>query len=274
MEVLYEKNADTRRPMASMTKIMTLIVAGDMLESGFLDMDDTVTFSAGAVGIDGVRLRVPVGERLSVRECIQAAALPSANDAAIALAEHIAGREARFVDYMNNKASRLALAHTRFVNCHGLDADGHYSTARDMAVLSAALLRYRDIAPILSLPSAGIHENRRILFSTNLLLGKYDGLIGMKTGTTTKAKNCFSATAVRGGVTLVAVVMGCPRPEGRFTDAAALLDYGFARYDGAMGERLFSRLLVLRGQLKPRLEEDEGTVPFGAFAARGAWRLP
>ena len=251
MEVLFERNADERVPMASITKVMTLTVVGDLLDNEQLALDDYVTVSHRAVGTEGATVSVVAGERLTVLDCIKAVALPSANDAAIVLAEGAAGSEKNFVALMNDKTEMLGLDDTQFANCHGLDAQGHYSTANDIALMSMVLLRNEAISPILAMKSAYIRNGKEKIYSTNELLDGYDGLVGIKTGTTSKAGNCLSTSATRNKITLIAVVLGCPTSKQRFEEAEKLLDYGFGLYDKKITDDWFMKLMVYRGQFVP-----------------------
>ena len=220
--VLFEKNADEQLPPASITKVMTLLLVMEALDSGQITLGDMVTCSEHAQSMGGSQIWFKTGEQLSVDDLLKAAAISSANDASVALAEHVAGSEEAFVALMNEKAAQLGMTNTRFVNATGLDADGHLTTARDIAAMSRALLAYPKISEL----RGGATQ----LVNTNKLVRFYDGCTGLKTGTTDGAGSCLSASAERGGLSLIAVTLGSPTSAERFSAARGLLDYGFANY--------------------------------------------
>lgn len=225
--IIWSRNADVRRPMASITKIMTAIVA---LENSKLT--DVVTVPPAAASVGQSTAYLESGERLTMKELLTAMLVQSGNDAATAIAMHVAGTEDRFVDMMNAKARTLGLVNTHFRNPHGLDAKGHYSTARELSVMARYAMANPSFASIVRLKKAtigsGAHKHK--LESTDLLLGNYDGAIGVKTGNTDGAGYSVVSAAVRSGVMLYAVVLGTVSDSQRFRDAKELLDWGFAHY--------------------------------------------
>ena len=235
--VLYEKNADERRSPASITKIMTLILIFDALDGGRLKMDDVVTTSAYAKSMGGSQVFLEEGETQTVETLIKCIVIASGNDASVAMAEHISGSEQEFVKQMNERAGRLGMENTHFEDCCGLtDSPNHYTSARDIALMSRELVeRYPKVLEYSSIWMENItHVTRQGtsefgLTNTNKLLRSFDGCVGLKTGSTSMAKYCFSGVAVRNGITLIASVMAAPDYKVRFQDAAAMLNYGFSR---------------------------------------------
>ena len=234
--VIYEKDPDTRRSPASITKIMTLILIFDALENGTLKMTDTVTTSAYAKSMGGSQVFLEEGETQDVETMIKCIVIASGNDASVAMAEHIGGSEQEFVRQMNLRAEGLGMKHTHFVNCNGLDAEGHETSARDIALISRELLlKYPEIhnyctiwmENITHTTSKGSSEFG--LTNTNKLIRQYEYATGLKTGSTGKAKFCVSATAEKNGVSLIAVIMGAEDSKARFKDAVTLLNYGFGK---------------------------------------------
>lgn len=235
-KVIYEKDADKEMPPASVTKIMTLILIFDALEEGQIDLEDEVTTSEHASSMGGSQVFLEVGEKQTVDTMIKCIAVASANDACVAMAEHIWGSEEEFVNHMNERAKGLGMEHTHFVNCCGLDTDGHLTTARDIALMSQELItRYPQIEEytmiwmenITHTTSKGSSEFG--LTNTNKLVRQYEYTTGLKTGSTDKAKFCVSATARKNNIDLIAVIMAAPDPKTRFQDASALLNYGFGK---------------------------------------------
>ena len=220
--VLLEKNACLRLPMASTTKIMTALVA---LERG--DPDDTVTITADSVGIEGSSIYLTLGEELTLKELLYALLLASANDAATAIAIHISGSVDAFASLMNEKAAELSLTDTHFENPHGLDSKDHYTTAYDLARITAAALKNKTLAEIVSTYKYNISGNRTLV-NHNKLLRQYDGCIGVKTGYTKSDGRCLVSAARRDGMTLIAVTLSAPDD---WRDHSAMLDYGFRYYE-------------------------------------------
>ncbi len=234
--VIAEKEADKARPIASVTKIMTLLLVAEAVDSGKLKLSDTVTVSEYAASMGGSQVFLEPGETQDVETMIKCISISSANDACVAMAEHLAGSEAAFVEQMNGKAKSLGMNQTTFRNCCGLDVTGHISCARDVALMSSELMKNHPWITKYTTTwmDTIVHTTRRGssefgLANTNKLLKQYNGITGLKTGSTDEAKYCLSATAERNGVKLVAVVLAAPDTKTRFREAAALLDYGFAK---------------------------------------------
>ena len=228
--VLYEKNAHEVRACASITKVMTLLLVMEAIDSGKLSLDDTITTSAHAASMGGSDIWLEPGETMTADEMIKATIVASANDAAVALAEHISGSEEAFVQQMNSKAKELGMKETVFKNCNGLDEDGHVTSAYDVAVMSKELIKHKKILEYSCIWMDELRDGKTQLVNTNKLLKSYKGITGLKTGTTSQAGSCISATAERDGLSLIAVVLGSTSGKDRFSDAAKLLDHGFANY--------------------------------------------
>lgn len=233
--VLYEQDADNKRPPASITKVMTLLLIFDALDSGRLRLDDTVSVSEYAASMGGSQVFLEAGETQTVETMIKCIAVASGNDSCVAMAEHIAGSEDAFVEQMNQRAQGLGMKNTHFVNCCGLDADNHFTTARDIALMSRELTtKYPQIFQYTTIWMENItHVTRRGssefgLTNTNKLIRQYEGATGLKTGSTSKAGFCLSGTATRNDISLIAVVMACDSSKARVAACSALLDYGFA----------------------------------------------
>lgn len=229
-EPLYEQTADERRSPASITKIMTLIIIMEELEKGNLKLTDTVTASTAASQMGGSQIYLREHEQMTVHELLKAITVVSANDAAFAMAEHIAGSEEAFVSRMNETAKRLKMENTHFVNCTGLDAEGHLTTARDIAIMSSELLKYDLIREYTTIWTDSLRDGKYSLVNTNRLIRFYDGATGLKTGSTDLAGSCISASAMRDGTELIAVILGAKSGDERFEEAKKLLNYGFANY--------------------------------------------
>ena len=232
-QVLYSQNPDEKLPIASVTKIMTLLIAAEEMQAGRLTMEDTVIASYNAFATGGSVIWLNEGEKMSVYDILRSIVISSANDACVALAEHISATEEAFVNRMNKRAEDLDMTNTHFVNCTGLDADDHYSTASDVAKMAAELRKYDYYDEFLLTRLTYVREGTdraTQLLNTNKLLG-YEGITGLKTGTTDNAGYCFTATAERGGMELVAVVLGAKTDEARFDIAQELLDYGFNGFE-------------------------------------------
>ena len=232
--VLYEKNANERLAPASVTKVMTLLLVMEALDSGRIGWDDTVTASEEAAGKGGSQVYLEPGEQMSMDEMLKSVVVSSANDCATALAEHVAGSESAFVAMMNDRAAELGLNDTHFVNCTGLDdgpeAAGHLTTAHDLAIMSRELLKHAEIKKYTTIWTDTVRGGRFGLSNTNKLVRFYEGTTGLKTGYTSAAGHCLSASAERDGIELIAVVMHCASSTDRFESAKALLNYGFANY--------------------------------------------
>lgn len=232
--VLFEKNAHEKLAPASVTKVMTLLLVMEALESGRISWDDMVTASEAAAGKGGSQVYLEVGEQMSMDEMLKSVVVSSANDCATALAEHIAGSEAAFVELMNARAAELGMADTHFVNCTGLDDDPnaaeHLTSAYDIAVMSRELLKHEEIKKYTTIWMDTVRGGQFGLSNTNKLVRFYNGTTGLKTGYTRAAGHCLSASAERDGIELIAVVLHCDSSADRFQSAKALLDYGFANY--------------------------------------------
>lgn len=230
-DILYEKEPDAEVPMASITKIMTLLLTLEAVEAGKISMTDIVPISEHAFNMGGSQIWLEPGEQFTLDELIKAICVCSANDAAVAVAEFVGGSEEAFAEMMNQKAAELGMTHTHFVNACGLDAEGHYSSARDVARMSAELLHHPKILEYSQIWMDSLRGGETQIVNTNKLLKTYPGTTGLKTGTTSKAGVCIAATAQRDGMNLLAVVLGSDSGKERFESAATLLDYGFATYE-------------------------------------------
>ena len=229
--ILYEKDAHTQYEPASVTKVMTLLLVMEAIDAGQLAWEDMVTASAHAISMGGSQIWLKENEQLSVRDMVKAVAVVSANDCAVALAEHVAGSEEAFVALMNQRASELGMEHTHFLNCTGLPASGHVTCAYDIALMSRALiLNHPEIREFTTIWMDTLRDGQFQLSNTNKLLRFYEGATGLKTGSTDSALYCLSATAERDGMELIAVVMHAPTSNDRFESAKVLLNYGFANY--------------------------------------------
>ena len=232
--VLYEKNADERRPVASITKVMTLLLTFEALQAGKISLTDIVPVSEHAYHMGGSQIWLEPGEQLTLQEMLKAICISSANDAAVAVAEFVAGSEPAFVDAMNARAAALGMTATHFANACGLDEEGHLSSARDVAVMSREmLLHHPEVREYCTVWMDTLRGGKTQLVNTNKLLKSYPGITGLKTGTTGKAGVCITASAERDGLRLIAVVLGAASGKERFEAAKTLLDYGFAHYDSA-----------------------------------------
>lgn len=229
--ILYGKNADEKLPMASITKVMTMLLVIEALEEGKITINDTVPVSAHAFSMGGSQIWLEPGEIFTVDEMMKAVAVSSANDAAVALAEYVGGSEEAFCDMMNRRAGELGMTNTHFVNACGLDAEGHYSTARDIAVMAKELMKHNMIYDYTTIWMDYLRGGRTQLVNTNKLLRSYNGITGLKTGTTSRAGVCICATARRENMSLIAVVLGADSSRERFSAARKLLDFGFANFE-------------------------------------------
>ena len=262
-QVLYEKSAHVQRPCASITKVMTLLLVFEAIDADTLHLDDVLTASAHAAGMGGSDIWLKEGEQMTVDDLIKACVVMSANDAAVVLAEAVAGSEDTFVERMNARAAELGMNDTVFKNCNGLDdsiSSGHYSSAYDVALMSRELItKHPEISKYSTTWMDKItHKTKKGekefgLTNTNKLIRTYTGITGLKTGSTSKAKYCLSATASRNGISLTAVVMASPDPKKRFNEAASLLDYGFSlcrNYSEKTSKVLPSKIKIAGGRKK------------------------
>lgn len=232
-QVLLSKNPDEKLPPASITKIMTLLLVMEAIDNGKITLEDTVTASRNASSKGGSQIWLKEGEQMTVHELLKATAVASANDASTALGEYVAGDEATFVAMMNERAAELGMTSTNFENCSGLDdtTENHYTTARDIAIMSCELMKHERIKEYTTIWMDSLRNGETELVNTNRLVRFYEGTTGLKTGTTSKAGYCISATAQRNGMELVAVVLGSDNSTDRFEDAKALLNWGFSNYE-------------------------------------------
>lgn len=231
-EILYSKNANEALPPASVTKVMTLLLIAEGIEKGKISLTDTVTVSEHAASMGGSQVFLKEGEKMSLEELLKCTVIASANDAAVALAEHLCGSESNFVSEMNRRALELGMKNTVFENVTGLDDTTlkHLTSAYDIAIMSSALIKYDFITKYSSLWQDSIRNGEFTLTNTNRLVRYYDGCNGLKTGSTAKAGYCISASAKRGDMQLIAVVMNASTRDERNKIARELLDYGFANY--------------------------------------------
>ena len=268
--VLYEKNADQPMPIASITKVMTLLLTFEAVHAGKFSLSSPVPVSAHAAGMGGSQIWLEPGEQFTLDEMLRAICVSSANDAAVAVAELVGGSEGAFVALMNAKAAQLGMSGTTFKNACGLDTEGHLSTARDVAVMSRAILtECPEVLHYSGIWTDTLRGGETMLVNTNKLLRRYDGITGLKTGTTGGAGVCISASASRDGLDLIAVVLGSNSSAERFEAATALLDYGFANYEAAPLPDLSQRPL--------RLAVDGGAaadVPLDYSALPGRLLVP
>ncbi len=261
--VLFEKNAHERLRPASVTKIMTLLLVMEAIDAGQLGWDDVVTASAAACKKGGSQVYLAEGEQMRLDEMVKAVCVASANDCAAALAEHLAGSEEAFVDKMNARAAELGMADTHFVNCTGLDDDPaakeHLTTAADIAVMSRELLKHDGIRKYTTIWTDSVRGGQFGLTNTNKLVRFYEGTTGLKTGYTSAAGHCVSATARRDGMELIAVVLRASSSPERFEAAKTLLSYGFANYALCRPEADAAEIPVVLGtQNTVRVEPEDG----------------
>ena len=260
--ILLEENSHEKLEPASVTKIMTLLLVMEAVDSGRISLDDPVAVSAYAAGMGGSQVYLKEGEQMPVSEMIKCVTVVSGNDCSVALAEHLAGSEGAFVAQMNQRAQELGMADTTFLNCTGLPAPGHLTSAHDIALMSRELiLNHPKIRDYTTIWMDSIRDGAFGLTNTNRLVRFYQGTTGLKTGYTSSAQYCMSATAERDGMELIAVVMRSPTVGQRFEDAKALLDYGFANYSlvPVYPEAPLAPVDVLLGvqaQVQPQLERD------------------
>lgn len=245
-DILYEQNADKKLKPASITKIMSLILIMEAIERRDFTPEEVVTASDYAASMGGSQIWLSPGESMTVDDLLKATVVGSANDATVALAEKVAGTEEVFVEKMNEKAKQLGMNNTKFKNSTGLDAEGHLTTAYDVAIMSRELLKYPLIKKYSTLWIERIRNGESELVNTNKLVRFYEGTTGLKTGTTSGAKYCLSASAKRGNTELIAVVMGADSSNDRFEGAKKMLDFGFSNYS------LF--------KISPKISEEEATV--------------
>ena len=228
--VLFEHDADKQMPPASITKVMTLLLVFEAMDAGKFTMETEIVASEHACSMGGSQIWLEPGEAFTVNELLKAAAISSANDACVALGEAVSGSEETFVELMNERAAELGMKNTVFKNCTGLDAEGHLSTARDIAIMSAELLRHPEIKKYSTVWMDSLRGGKTELTNTNRLVRFYKGCTGLKTGSTDGAGCCLSASAERDGMELISVTLGSPNTDERFAAGRKLLDYGFANF--------------------------------------------
>lgn len=263
-QVLTEQNMHEKLPPASVTKVMTMLLIMEAIDSGKIGMDDMVTCSEYAATMGGSQVYLEPGEQMSVSEMLKAIAVASANDACVAMAEHIAGNEEAFVTQMNQRAAELGMKDTVFCNTNGLPDPNHLTSAYDISLMSKELLKHEKIFPFLGIWTDSLRNGAFGLANTNKLIRFYKGANGIKTGSTADAGFCLSASAVRNGMQLIAVVLGAPTSKERFADATALLDYGFANYEigtAVDAGQVLANIPVLKGKTA-----EVALVPQTAFA--------
>ncbi len=262
-KVLYESNSDEKLPPASITKIMSLLLVMEAIDRGDISLETVVTASEHACSMGGSQIWLEPGETMTVNDLLKAAVIASANDACVALGETVAGSEEGFVALMNERAGELGMTNTHFVNCTGLDAEEHLTTAYDVALMSSALIKHDLIKDYSTVWMDTLRDGKSELVNTNKLVRFYEGTTGLKTGTTSTAKYCLSATAERNGLELVAVVMAGESSNDRFNGAKKLLDYGFANYNYSSieaGIEENTELEVLKGTEKTVEIQPQGTL--------------
>ena len=259
-EIIFNQHGDDRLPPASVTKVMTMLLIYEALAQNRISWDDVVSVSDYAASMGGSQVYLEPGEQQTVRDLVKSVVIASANDGAVAMAEHISGSEESFVDLMNKKAHELGMENTSFRNSCGLDADGHFTSAKDIAIMSREIItKYPDVQEFATTWMDSItHKTARGeeefgLTNTNKLVKWYNGTTGLKTGSTGAALYCLSATASRGDMELIAVVMGAPDPTTRFQEAMKMLDYGYANYKVVKGE--------LPGTVVGNIAVTKGVVP-------------
>lgn len=270
-KVLYEKDADTKRPPASVTKVMTILLIYDALAAGKIQKEDVVTTSEYAASMGGSQVFLEAGEEQTVDTLLKCIVVSSANDACVAMAEYIAGTEEAFVQQMNERARSLGMENTVFKNCNGLDTDGHVTTARDIALMSRELItKYPDVYEYTKIwMDTIVHRTKKGeeefgLSNTNKLIRQYSYATGLKTGSTGEAKFCLSATAQKDGIDLIAVIMAAPDVKARFADAQTLLNYGFSicrKYEDSDWESVQKTVKVERGE-----EDQVEVMPNSGFS--------
>lgn len=256
-KILYEKNADEKFAPASVTKVMTMLLTMEAVDSGQIKLEDKVTCSENAKKMGGSTMLLDTGEIRTVEELLKGVAIASGNDAAVALAEYLGGTEADFVIIMNKRAQELGMTNTTFKNCNGLPAEGHLSSAKDIALMSKELLKHPTVLKYTGTYMDSISEGRKSpieLVNHNKLVRFFEGCDGLKTGFTDEAKYCITATATRNGVRMLSVIMGAPTYKIRNRDAGVLLNYGFSKYEG--------KKLVAKDQEIDKVFMDEQTQKF------------
>ena len=271
--VLYEKSPDEKMPIASITKLMTLLLTFEAIHGGKLTLDTLVPVSEHAYHMGGSQIWLEPGEQFTLDEMLRAICVSSANDAAVAVAELVGGSEPAFVEQMNARAAELGMTNTTFRNACGLDTEGHLSTARDVAVLSCYILNTcPELLHYTGIWTDSLRNGQTRLVNTNKLLKRYSGITGLKTGTTSGAGVCISASAVRDGLILIAVILGSPSSADRFNAATTLLDYGFANYAAVPLPELPDRPLeiAVKSSAEQSVPLDYSALPKTVLMEKGA----
>jgi len=265
--VIYEKNADEQLSPASVTKIMTILLIVEEIENGTLSLDDVVTTSQTAASMGGSQIFLEEGEQMSVHEMLKSIVVASANDACVAMAEHLSGTESAFVARMNEKAAELGMTNTTFINCTGLPVDDseNLTTARDISIMSQAVISHEMIKEYTTIWMDSVRNGEFGLSNTNKLIFYYEGATGLKTGFTQKAMYCLSATAERDGVEYIAVIMHGETSNDRFESAKTLLNYAFANYTllDVQPDEVLQPIAVELGEVdyvQPVLEDSDGLL--------------
>ncbi len=264
-KVLFEKNADEKRAVASITKVMTLLITVEAVDSGLISLTDKITISQNAMNMGGSTANLAAGEVYTVDELLKAVTVQSANDGAYAFAEFLAGSQDSFVAKMNERAAQLGMSNTQFKNCHGLDEEGHYSTARDVAIMSRELLSHPLIKNYSTIWMDTLRDGACLLTNTNKLVRFYEGATGLKTGSTSGAGACVTASAERNSMELIAVVLRASSGDERWAEARKLLDFGFANYQlvNVFPEAVPLPIPVLLGkqkEIQPILKAEKNVV--------------
>lgn len=261
-EILFEQNAEEHLEPASVTKIMSVLLIYEALNDGRITKDDIVTASAAASEMGGSQIWLEVGEQMTVNDMLKAILVVSANDCTVAMAEHLAGSEATFVSQMNERAAELGMTNTHFENSTGLPAENHYTCAKDIAIMTRELLRYPDVFSYTTIWMDSLRGGEMGLTNTNKLVRFYPGATGMKTGFTSSAGYCMSATATRENMSLIAAVMKADTSDHRFEDAKKLLNYGFSNFTVYPIEKgVYAPITVRGGKAKTvELDSDSGAI--------------
>ncbi|WP_454191873.1 D-alanyl-D-alanine carboxypeptidase family protein [Paenibacillus sp. Marseille-Q7038] len=272
--IIYEKNGHEKLPPASITKIMTMLLVVEAIDSGKLKWTDKVRTSEYAASMGGSQIFLEAGEEMTVDEMLKGIAMASGNDASVAMAEKIAGSEAAFVQMMNNRAKELGMKDTNFANCNGLPVDNHYSSAHDIAIMSRELLKHKDVTKYTGAYQDHLRKDSEKPFwlvNTNKLVRFYPGADGLKTGYTSEAKFCLSATAVKDGMRVVAVVLGEPNTKTRNSEVSNMLDYAFSQY--------MMKTIYKKGDVIGKVQIEKGNTkeieiiadtPYSVLMKRGA----
>ena len=269
-QILYEKQAHQELPPASVTKIMTLLVAADAVASEKVKLTDKVTASENASKLGGSQIYLEPGETFTLEQMLIAIAVGSANDSCVAVAEHINGTHEAFVEEMNNKVLALGLSNTHFVNAYGLPAEGHYTSAYDLAVISREALNYPLVRKLTSMKEYDLRDGKFKLWNTNKLLWWYPGADGFKTGWTNEAKYCLASTVERNGLRLICVVMGVPQVRGHFAESMKIYNYGYAKYEFKLYAPAAQKLGVVK--VHKGIEDEVAALtekPLGATVEKG-----